>query len=89
MDDLTRSPLHDRHVSLGARFAPFAGWQMPLQYSGVMEEHAAVRERVGLFDVSHLGTLDVTGPGAAELVDRVLTNDLARIGPGQAQYSLC
>lgn len=89
MDDLTRSPLHDRHVSLGARFAPFAGWQMPLQYSGVRDEHAAVRERVGLFDVSHLGTLDVTGAGAAVLVDRVLTNDLSRIGPGQAQYSLC
>ena len=62
---------------------------MPLQYSGVVEEHTAVRQRVGLFDVSHLGTVDVTGPGAAALVDAVLTNDLARIGPGQAQYTLC
>lgn len=87
--DLVRSPLHERHVSLGARFAPFAGWQMPLQYAGVIEEHTAVRERVGIFDVSHLGTLDVIGPGAAALVDAVLTNDLGRIGAGQAQYSLC
>lgn len=69
--------------------APFAGWEMPLQYSGVVEEHAAVRQRAGLFDVSHLGTLDVTGPGAAGLVNEVLTNDLSRIGPGQAQYTLC
>ncbi len=88
-DDLLRSPLHDRHVALGARLAPFAGWEMPLQYTGVVEEHTAVRERVGLFDVSHLGTLDVEGRGAAELVDRVMTNDLRRISPGQAQYTLC
>jgi aminomethyltransferase len=86
---LHRSPLHDRHVALGARMAPFAGWQMPLQYSGVVEEHLAVRQRAGLFDVSHLGTLDVTGPGAVDAVDAVLTNDLRRIGPGQAQYTLC
>lgn len=88
-ENLVRSPLHARHEALGARFAPFAGWQMPLQYSGVMEEHAAVRQRAGVFDVSHLGTLDVTGSGAAALVDAVLTNDLGRIGAGQAQYSLC
>ena len=67
----------------------FAGWDMPLQYTGVVEEHAAVRERVGLFDVSHLGILDVHGPGAAALVNEVLTNDLGRIGPGRAQYTLC
>jgi aminomethyltransferase len=87
--EMIRSPLHDRHVALGARFAPFAGWQMPVQYSGVLEEHAAVRQRVGLFDVSHLGTLDVAGPGAAAVVNEVLTNDLGRIGAGQAQYTLC
>ncbi len=86
---LHHSPLHDRHVALGARFAPFAGWEMPLQYTGVVEEHQAVRQRAGLFDVSHLGTLDVVGTGAVDLVDRVLTNDLGRIGPGQAQYTLC
>lgn len=89
MVDTIRSPLHDRHVALGARFASFAGWEMPLQYTGVIEEHAAVRQRVGLFDVSHLGTVDVTGPGAAGVVNEVLTNDLARISPGQAQYTLC
>ncbi len=88
-DELIRSPLHDRHLALGARMAEFAGWQMPLQYSGVIEEHAAVRGGVGVFDVSHLGTVDVAGPGAADLVNEVLTNDLARIGAGQAQYTLC
>jgi aminomethyltransferase len=62
---------------------------MPLQYSGVIEEHVAVRGGVGVFDVSHLGTVDVTGPGAATLVNEVMTNDLARVGPGQAQYTLC
>jgi aminomethyltransferase len=86
---LHHSPLHERHVALGARFAPFAGWEMPLQYTGVVEEHQAVRQRAGLFDVSHLGTLDVVGPGAAGLVDRTLTNDLGRIAAGQAQYTLC
>jgi aminomethyltransferase len=88
-DQMKHSPLHDRHLALQARFAPFAGWEMPLQYTGVMEEHAAVRQRVGVFDVSHLGTVDVTGRGAAALVDRVLSNDLSRIGPGRAQYTLC
>jgi aminomethyltransferase len=69
--------------------APFAGWEMPLQYSGVVEEHTAVRERAGLFDVSHLGTLDLVGRGAVDVCQQVLTNDLDRIGPGQAQYTLC
>jgi aminomethyltransferase len=69
--------------------ARFAGWEMPLQYSGVVEEHTAVRERAGLFDVSHLGTLDVVGRGALDLCQQVLTNDLQRIGAGQAQYTLC
>ncbi len=88
---LRRTPLAGAHESLGAKSADFGGWWMPVEYAGggVLAEHAAVRERVGLFDVSHLGTLLVTGPGAAELVDSCLTNDLARIGPGQAQYTLC
>ena len=86
---LHHSPLHERHVALGARMAPFAGWEMPLQYSGVVHEHQAVRQRAGLFDVSHLGTVDVVGAGAAALVNLVLTNDLGRIGAGQAQYTLC
>jgi aminomethyltransferase len=85
------SPLHDRHLAAGAKLADFGGWSMPIEYAGggVLAEHAAVREGVGLFDVSHLGTGTVRGPGAAAFVDACLTNDLSRIGPGQAQYTLC
>jgi aminomethyltransferase len=85
------SPLHARHVAAGAKLADFGGWSMPIEYAGggVLAEHTAVREGVGLFDVSHLGTGTVRGPGAAALVDACLTNDLGRIGPGQAQYTLC
>jgi aminomethyltransferase len=88
---LRRSPLHARHADLGARFAPFGGWEMPLEYAGggVLREHAAVRESVGVFDVSHLGKARVTGPGAAAFINACLTNDLGRIGPGRAQYTLC
>lgn len=88
-DALRRSPLHERHEALGAKFAVFSGWEMPLQYAGVMEEHAAVRERVGVFDVSHLGKSVVTGPGARGFVDGCLTNSLDKIEPGQAQYTMC
>jgi aminomethyltransferase len=86
-----RSPLHDRHAALGAKFAEFGGWSMPLEYAGggVLREHAAVRSAVGVFDVSHLGKAEVTGPGAAAFVNACLTNDLDRIGAGQAQYTLC
>lgn len=84
-----RSPLYDRHVALGARFVDFAGWEMPIEYAGTVAEHTAVREAVGVFDVSHLGKLGVRGPGAASFVNACLTNDLARIAPGQAQYTLC
>jgi aminomethyltransferase len=85
------SPLHDRHVAAGAKLADFSGWSMPIEYAGggVLAEHAAVRSGVGLFDVSHLGTGTVRGPGAAAFVDSCLTNDLSRVGPGQAQYTLC
>ncbi|MFG1902047.1 glycine cleavage system aminomethyltransferase GcvT [Micromonospora carbonacea] len=88
---LRRSPLHERHTALGAKFAPFGGWEMPLEYAGggVLREHAAVRTGVGVFDVSHLGKARVTGPGAAGFVNACLSNDLGRIGPGQAQYTLC
>ncbi len=90
MDDLLTGPLHDRHVALGATLGPFGGWSMPISYpSGTVAEHTAVREAVGVFDVSHLGKLAITGPGAAAFVDRCLTADLGRIGPGQAQYTLC
>jgi aminomethyltransferase len=88
---LRRSPLHERHVALGAKFAAFGGWEMPLEYAGggVLKEHAAVREAVGVFDVSHLGKATVRGPGAAEFINACLTNDLGRIRPGKAQYTLC
>ena len=88
--DLRVSPLHDRHVALGAKLAGFGGWSMPLEYpAGTVKEHTAVREAVGLFDVSHLGKAMVTGPGAAAHVNATLTNDLGRISPGRAQYTLC
>ncbi len=94
-DDATllRSPLHDRHEALGAKLAEFGGWSMPLDYSGgdggVVKEHTAVRERVGIFDVSHLGKVTVTGRGAADLINATLSNDLRKLSPGQAQYTLC
>jgi aminomethyltransferase len=88
MQILLRTPIHDRHVALGARMVPFAGWEMPVQYEGVIQEHRAVREDCGVFDVSHMGELEVEGPRAQELLQSVLSNDLERIGPGQAQYTL-
>ncbi|MEU8241489.1 glycine cleavage system aminomethyltransferase GcvT [Actinoplanes missouriensis] len=89
--ELLQSPLHSRHVSLGAKFAAFGGWEMPLEYAGggVLREHAAVREAAGVFDVSHLGKARVRGAGAAGFVNSCLTNDLGRIEPGKAQYTLC
>jgi aminomethyltransferase len=88
---LLRPALYPRHAELGAKFAAFGGWEMPLEYAGggVLKEHAAVREAVGVFDVSHLGKATVTGPGAADFVNACLSADLGRIGPGQAQYTLC
>ncbi len=84
------SPLHDRHLALGAKFSEFGGWEMPLEYpTGTVKEHTAVREAVGLFDVSHLGKVMVSGPGAADFINRTLSNDLTRIAPGKAQYTLC
>jgi len=87
---MKNSPLADRHVSLSAKMADFGGWLMPIEYpgSGVLAEHAAVRERVGIFDVSHLGKVSVKGTGALEFLNTVFTNDLARITDGQAQYTL-
>jgi aminomethyltransferase len=88
---LFRSPLHDRHVALGAKLAAFGGWEMPLEYAGggVLREHASVRKAAGVFDVSHLGKARVRGAGAADFVNSCLTNDLGRIEPGKAQYTLC
>jgi aminomethyltransferase len=88
---LKTSPLHDRHVALGAKMADFGGWEMPIEYpgGGVVAEHTAVRQRVGIFDVSHLGKASVKGPGAAAFINSCLTNDLNRITEGKAQYTLC
>src|SRR5919204_2406377 len=88
-DDLLVSPVHERHVELGAKFAAFGGWSMPLDYAGAVKEHTAVRAGVGVFDVSHLGKAVVRGPGAAAYVNSCLTNDLGKIAPGKAQYTLC
>jgi aminomethyltransferase len=85
---LRRTPLYEHHVELGARMVPFAGWEMPVQYEGVLPEHRAVREDSGAFDVSHMGEIEIEGPRARELLDSLLSNDLARMEPGRAQYTL-
>ena len=87
--DLIESPVHERHVALGAKFAEFGGWSMPLDYAGAVKEHTAVRDAVGVFDVSHLGKAVARGAGAATYVNSCLTNDLGKIEPGKAQYTLC
>lgn len=87
--ELLQGPLEDRHRELGASFAEFGGWSMPVSYAGTVSEHNATRNAVGLFDVSHLGKALVRGPGAAQFINSALTNDLSRIGPGKAQYTLC
>src|SRR5436309_8510079 len=88
MQTLRRTPLYDRHVALGARMVPFAGWEMPVQYEGVIGEHRAVRADAGIFDVSHMGELEVEGPTARDLLQALLSNDIDRIEPGEAQYTL-
>ena len=85
---LRKTPLHARHVELGARMIGFGGWDMPVFYTGIGEEHRAVRARAGLFDVSHMGQLEVVGGGSRAFLQSVLSNDLDRIGDGQAQYTL-
>ncbi len=93
MSDATpkTSPVHTFHTNADAKMADFGGWSMPIEYAGggVVAEHTAVRERVGLFDVSHLGKAVVRGDGAADFINATLTNDLDRIAPGQAQYTMC
>src|SRR6202007_887872 len=85
---LQKTPLPARHVELGARMVPFAGWEMPVQYEGVIPEHRAVRTDAGVFDVSHMGELEVEGPRAHDLLQHALSNDLDRLEVGQAQYTL-
>lgn len=85
---LRHSPLEDRHRELGAKLGPFGGWLMPIEYEGVLAEHEAVRERVGLFDLTHLGKVDVRGPGGLGALQAVLSNDVAGLAVGRAQYNL-
>lgn len=85
---LRQTPLHSRHVALGAKMADFGGWDMPIEYAGTVAEHTAVREDVGVFDVSHMGYTEIVGPGALTWLNSVVANDIDRVGPGQAQYSL-
>ena len=86
--ELKRSPLHDRHVAAGARMVPFAGWEMPVQYSGIRAEHVAVRRHAGIFDVSHMGEIETTGPDAEAFLQRILSNDVSKLTDGGAQYSV-
>ena len=88
MQTLRRTPLYERHAALGARLIPFVGWEMPVQYSSVAGEHAAVRTSAGVFDVSHMGQLELAGEGTHAYLQGRLSNDLDRIAPGKAQYTL-
>ncbi|HEX3807700.1 MAG TPA: glycine cleavage system aminomethyltransferase GcvT [Gaiellaceae bacterium] len=88
MQTLRRTPLYDQHVALGARLVPFAGWEMPVQYEGVIPEHKAVRRDAGVFDVSHMGEIEIEGPTARDLLQAALSNDVDRLQPGEAQYTL-
>ena len=87
---MQKTALHDRHVALGARMVEFAGYRMPVQYTGIIEEHLAVRKTGGIFDVSHMGEIEIRGSKALEQVQRLTVNDAAKLSDGQAQYSaLC
>jgi aminomethyltransferase len=85
---LRRTPLYDAHAAAGAKLVPFAGWDMPVSYEGVRQEHVAVRTACGVFDVSHMGEVETSGPGAADLLQRLLSNDVSRLDVGGAQYSV-
>ncbi len=88
MQTLRRTPLYEKHVEAGARLVPFAGWEMPVQYEGVIAEHKAVRTDAGVFDVSHMGELEVEGPAAEELLQSLLSNDVSKLAIGEVQYTL-
>src|SRR5215475_1693433 len=85
---MNRTPLYNRHLSRGARIVDFAGWEMPVQYGGILEEHRAVREDCGIFDISHMGEFLIRGREAASWLDSLLTNSVTKLEEGQAQYSL-
>lgn len=83
-----KTPLYDRHIALGAKMIPFAGWIMPVQYAGIIAEHRCVRSEAGLFDLGHMGQVEVTGPDALSFLQYIATNDVSKLEPGHAQYSL-
>jgi aminomethyltransferase len=85
---MRRTPLYDNHVAAGAKLVDFAGWEMPVQYEGIKAEHVAVRTAVGMFDVSHMGEIETSGPDAEAFLQRILSNDVSKIAPGGAQYSV-
>src|SRR6266536_6697248 len=85
---LKRTPLFAAHQKLGARLVEFGGWEMPVQYSSIIDEHLAVRKAAGLFDISHMGEVRIKGPGAAAFLNHLLTNDISKIAVGQGQYTL-
>ena len=87
-DTLKRTPLYDRHVAAGAKLVPFAGWEMPVQYTGIKDEHLTVRASAGIFDVSHMGEIETTGPDAEAFLQRILSNDVTKIAEHGAQYSV-
>jgi aminomethyltransferase len=87
METLRKTPLNAAHRELGAKMVPFGGWEMPVEYSGLIAEHLAVRKAAGLFDVSHMGEFEIEGPGALRFLQRVTANNVAKLAPGRAQYS--
>src|SRR3954453_7190989 len=87
-DTLKRTPLYDRHVAAGAKLVPFAGWEMPVQYTGIKEEHLAVRAAAGIFDVSHMGEIETSGPDAEAFLQHIVSNDVSKIAENGAQYSV-
>src|SRR5665213_3882806 len=88
-ETLKKTPIHEEHVKLGGRMVPFAGYDMPVQYTGIVDEHRAVREACGLFDVSHMGRLQMDGEHAVSVVDYLVTNDIQKLEDGQAAYTCC
>ena len=88
MVELKRTALYDQHVALGAKLVPFSGWEMPVQYEGILAEHNAVRTTAGLFDVSHMGRLEVLGPDALDFVNYCTVNDVHRLKPYKSHYTL-
>src|ERR1700687_544789 len=88
-DALRRTPIYEEHEKSGARIVPFAGWEMPVQYTGIVDEHNAGRNAAGLFDVSHMGRLEARGEYAGQVVNYLITNDASKLADGQALYTCC